>query len=204
VSRRSRRTARIAEKSLRDLEWQAEEYERVMGAQKREEQELAANVEKGQCVCRSRVVRSDRGFRTVHEPHCSKYKDWMAEYIKVVNPIAEAHAAAAARTPLRAVPDEVADKMPDFDGATYTRALDHRRLAKQLLRVGHHISDGGWYTLRGISHATGDPEASVSARLRDLRKAKFGGHTVIRERLSQGQFRYRLILTAHARDDEEW
>lgn len=32
-----------------------------------------------------------------------------------------------------------------------------------------------WFTLSRISGQTGDPEASVSARLRDHRKPKFGG-----------------------------
>lgn len=83
--------------------------------------------------------------------------------------------------------------LPDFDGATYRRALDHERLGKQLLRVGHLMADGGWHTLREISHRTNDPEASVSARLRDLRKRKFGGHSVARERLQDGLWRYRLV-----------
>lgn len=88
--------------------------------------------------------------------------------------------------------------LPDFDGETYLRALDHERLAAQLLRVGHIVADGKWHTLRELSSRTGDPEASVSARLRDLRKRKFGGFTVERERLpgkdgKSGLWRYRLV-----------
>lgn len=93
--------------------------------------------------------------------------------------------------------------LPDFDGETYQRALDHERLGNQFLRVARLMGDGGWKTLAEISGTTGDPEASVSARLRDLRKAKFGGHTVERERLGQGLFRYRLIREDRARPWEE-
>lgn len=89
--------------------------------------------------------------------------------------------------------------LPDFDGATYERDLDHARLGKQFLRVARLMGDGAWHTLHEISGRTGDPEASVSARLRDLRKRKFGGHTVERERLAGGLFRYRLIRTGVAR-----
>lgn len=63
---------------------------------------------------------------------------------------------------------------PDFDGATYERPLDQYRLAGQLGRVLGVMSDGQWRTLAELATATGDPEASVSARLRDLRKPRFG------------------------------
>lgn len=94
------------------------------------------------------------------------------------------------------------DGLPDFDGETYRRALDHERLGAQLLRVGTFMAEGDWRTLRDIGTATGDPEASVSARLRDLRKRKFGGHTVERERLAGGLYRYRLVKVDRANDDD--
>ena len=55
------------------------------------------------------------------------------------------------------------------------------------------IRDGGWYSLSDVAAITGDPEAAVSARLRDFRKARFGGHVVERRRVSGGLFEYRLI-----------
>ena len=55
------------------------------------------------------------------------------------------------------------------------------------------MSDGNWRSLRAIENETGYPQASVSARLRDFRKAKFGGHTVERKRIEGGLFVYRLI-----------
>jgi hypothetical protein len=56
----------------------------------------------------------------------------------------------------------------DHDGATFDRKLDGKRLNEQTRRVFERMKDGTWRTLREIAAATGDPEASVSARLRDL------------------------------------
>jgi uncharacterized membrane protein len=51
---------------------------------------------------------------------------------------------------------------------------------------------GDWWTLAELARATGYPEASISARLRDLRKPKFGGYTVERQYVERGLFRYRV------------
>jgi hypothetical protein len=80
-----------------------------------------------------------------------------------------------------------------FDGETYDEALDEDRLKTQLARVRALMWDQRWRTLDDISRATGDPHASVSARLRDLRKGKFGAHIVERERVKRGLYRYRLL-----------
>jgi len=91
----------------------------------------------------------------------------------------------------------VATMDPDqcADGATYAHAQDHGRLAAQRWRVWVAIVDGDWHTLAELGAATGDPEASVSARLRDFRKVKFGGHTIERSRIGPGTFAYRLKVT---------
>lgn len=81
-----------------------------------------------------------------------------------------------------------------FGGDTYSPKEDGQRLAAQWYRVKKLMSDGHWRTLSDISRVTGDPESSISARLRDLRKEKFGGHTVERKRSSGGTHMYRLIL----------
>lgn len=70
------------------------------------------------------------------------------------------------------------DDLPlfQFGGRTYVATLDAKRLGAQLTRVIAAMSDGRWRTLTEIqSHiqaTTGkrDPEASLSARLRDIRK----------------------------------
>jgi len=84
----------------------------------------------------------------------------------------------------------------EFDGATYDPAFDHARLEKQLGRVYAAMSDRAWRTLTEISSLTGDPESSISARLRDLRKPKFGGYIINRRPRgdrSIGLFEYQLV-----------
>lgn len=90
------------------------------------------------------------------------------------------------------------------DGATYEPALDYERLNGQQERVARVMADGRWRTLGEIQAEiearfdTHDPQASLSARLRDLRKPKFGGHTVDRRRRGEGKrglFEYRLLPT---------
>lgn len=79
-----------------------------------------------------------------------------------------------------------------FDGETFDQALDGPRLNAQLKRVRAVMLDGQWRSLRDIREHTGDPEASISARLRDMRKSKFGGYVVERRRVSGGLFEYRV------------
>ena len=81
-----------------------------------------------------------------------------------------------------------------FDGETYDPDQDFKRLTAQFIRVFQAMGNGNWWTLSDLEKATGDPQASVSARIRDFRKEKFGGHTVERRRASAGQHEYRLIL----------
>lgn len=54
-------------------------------------------------------------------------------------------------------------------GSTIVPRLDNGRLSTQLGKVLSLMSDGTWRTLREISDNVGAPEASVSARLRDIR-----------------------------------
>ncbi len=86
----------------------------------------------------------------------------------------------------------------DFDGRTYEPKFDSGRLRGEMARVYNCLITvhQAWWTLREISKWTGDPEASISARLRDLRKRKFGAHTVNRRRRGdpkQGIFEYQLL-----------
>ena len=84
----------------------------------------------------------------------------------------------------------------DFDGKTYDPKLDKVRLNKQLTRVFQFMKDEQWLTLRELAYATFYPEASISARLRDLRKDRFGAHTVERRRRTDGggTWEYRLVV----------
>lgn len=80
----------------------------------------------------------------------------------------------------------------DFDGETYDPDRDHDRLSKSLVAVRDLMLDGSWRTLAAIADSIGSPEASVSARLRDLRKAKFGAYIVDRRYVSKGLWEYHV------------
>lgn len=79
-----------------------------------------------------------------------------------------------------------------FDGPTYDSERDYDRLNAQMRRVFDIVRDGHWHTLAEIAAATGDPEASVSARLRDLRKPKYGSREIERQFVEKGLWRYRM------------
>lgn len=85
--------------------------------------------------------------------------------------------------------------MPDFDGETFDPDIDKARLTGQLKRVFDVMKDGHWRTLHHLSKLAKGPESSCSARLRDLRKPKFGEHLVERKRdtIQKGTYLYRLI-----------
>lgn len=83
-----------------------------------------------------------------------------------------------------------------FNGPVYDPYFDHDRLKKQLGRVWSKMIPGGWHTLGEIAGATGDPEASVSAQLRHLRKPRFGSYVVEKRNRGArdtGLFEYRLM-----------
>jgi len=82
-----------------------------------------------------------------------------------------------------------------FDGSTYDHGRDSARLGDQVLAVLSVMSDGKWRTLGELAREAQAPEASVSARLRDLRKARFGGYTVNRQYVCRGLFRYQLVAS---------
>lgn len=84
-------------------------------------------------------------------------------------------------------------KTPKFDGKTYNPDLDKVRLSGQLKKVFHLMEDGKYRTLREIADSVQGSEAGVSARLRDLRKDRFGAHKIISERSSvSGLWIYRM------------
>jgi hypothetical protein len=75
--------------------------------------------------------------------------------------------------------------------------VDRARTAIQREVLFTHLSvPGVWYTLGELETITGFPQASISARLRDFRKKKYGGHTVLRRRLGEGRgtWEYQLVL----------
>lgn len=82
------------------------------------------------------------------------------------------------------------------DGETYVAEFDYNRLNGQQRAVFEALRRGGWWTLAEIGEATGHPEASVSARIRDLRKPQYGGLEVHRRHRgapADGLYEYQLI-----------
>lgn len=86
-------------------------------------------------------------------------------------------------------------RLPRFDGSDIVPNLDIRRLKKQIDRVKWAMRDKKWKTLKEIHFVTLDPESSISAQLRNLRKERFGGWNIEKRRLGDpklGQWEYRL------------
>lgn len=81
----------------------------------------------------------------------------------------------------------------NFDGPTYEPEKDQERLSGQFARVKELMLDGAWRSLAEIAAVVEGSEAGVSARLRDLRKERFGGYTVNRRRVAGGLFQYQMV-----------
>jgi hypothetical protein len=82
---------------------------------------------------------------------------------------------------------------PAFDGATFEPEQDQERLTGQLATVREYmLAIRLWCSLAELHGVLRIPEASISARLRDLRKPKFGSYLVERRRRSPGTFEYRV------------
>jgi hypothetical protein len=75
--------------------------------------------------------------------------------------------------------------MASFQGQTYEPALDEQRLTRQLDRVRiYTLGCDTWRTLAELEHVLHYPQASISARLRQLRSL---GYTVERRRRGDGK-----------------
>jgi hypothetical protein len=73
---------------------------------------------------------------------------------------------------------------------------DWRQLTNQLARVRVYMLQSNWRTLREIEDALGHPQASISARLRDLRKSRYGSYIVARRRREGMKvWEYRVMIT---------
>ena len=55
------------------------------------------------------------------------------------------------------------------------------------------MASGSWWSIPAMAEALGCSECGASARIRDQRKVKFGGHKVIK-RPRDGAFEYRMLL----------
>jgi hypothetical protein len=82
-----------------------------------------------------------------------------------------------------------------FDGQTYEPEQDQTRLTTQFLRVKKLLltTPGRKYPPAELCRLTGTNAlqwASVSARVRDLRKPRFGGWDIRAERVRRGEWVY--------------
>lgn len=75
-----------------------------------------------------------------------------------------------------------------FDGSDFVQELDGKRLTGQIARVYLVMSDREWRSVQEIHDLiferfkACDPENSIQAQLRNLRKSEFGCHSVERRR----------------------
>jgi len=92
--------------------------------------------------------------------------------------------------------------LPLFDGRTYLPERDGKRLKSQLEAVRYVMSDGRWRTIPEIHrelsvlgfYAT---ETSISSRIRDLRKSKFGAFKVFSQPTDrQGLWAYKVEVVS--------
>lgn len=100
-----------------------------------------------------------------------------------------------------------------FDGETYEPSEDRHRLSAQLDVVRGLMSNHGWWTIAQLADAVWKAgyratQQGLSARIRDLRKARFGANTVDRRRRGKrasGEWEYRLVPERElkARREEE-
>jgi hypothetical protein len=89
-----------------------------------------------------------------------------------------------------------------FDGDTFDPDRDAERLSKQLFAVKQHCLERfpGWVFLEDLAKDLGYPPTSIpalSARLRDLRKDRFGAYQVDSENVGGGLWRYRVHPFKH-------
>lgn len=74
-----------------------------------------------------------------------------------------------------------------------TSAVTQGGRARQRAEVWNCIRDQNWWTLYAIAERTGNPAQSVSARLRDFRKKRYGERNIERRYLGDGVFEYRWV-----------
>ena len=82
-------------------------------------------------------------------------------------------------------------------GPAYEESRDGKRIEKQHEVIKRYmLSHGSWKTLSEIEQRLGYPQASISAQLRHLRKARFGGYRVEKRRRDDGgTWEYRVKMS---------
>lgn len=94
--------------------------------------------------------------------------------------------------------------IPWFDGQTFDPSLDLDRLTSLQARAFKVMFDGQWHRLKELARACGGSEAGLSARIRDMRKKRWGAWTVEDRRVlgARGLWEYRLDVEAGPEIDQ--
>ena len=74
----------------------------------------------------------------------------------------------------------------NLDGETYNEELDGERMTTQLELVREIMSDQGWHRNIEVANRVDCSESGAAARIRDLRKEKFGSWEIVRRRVAHG------------------
>ena len=74
----------------------------------------------------------------------------------------------------------------NFDGETYDKEIDGERMTTQLELVRDIMSDQRWHRNLEVANKVGCTESGAAARIRDLRKEKFGSWEIVRRRVAHG------------------
>lgn len=85
--------------------------------------------------------------------------------------------------------------MTNTYGPDYSRSIDGERVQRQLEVIRDFmLKVGSWMTLAEIEDKLDYPQASISAQLRHLRKDRFGGYCVEKQRreADKGTWEYRV------------
>lgn len=69
---------------------------------------------------------------------------------------------------------------------------DRKRRATQRAGVMRALNRGRWLSLKDFQGVKGS-DSGISARIRDARKPKFGGHKIVCRRDEGGVYRYKLV-----------
>lgn len=76
-------------------------------------------------------------------------------------------------------------------GKTFVADRDSKRLGEQCQRIFNVFRDGQKRTLAQVAAITGDPEASISARYRDLKRF---GFKMDKEFVTRGLWLYWMVI----------
>lgn len=91
---------------------------------------------------------------------------------------------------------------PAFDGATFVETRDGCRLRAQQALVALCLRDHDWWTFERLQlallarYGVSTSQTGISARIRDLRKPRWGSHTIERRNMGAGLWEYRLAVSS--------